>query len=257
MMLVLDRYAWRLLRRTSVSLGLLILVSSCATPTPRAPAWRLIEPWHGSLPTPEPTPTAVPTPTPDFLSRLLPPTRSPGAPVSTPTPDPLRAVPTARTETIWHVVQPGDSVNAIAQRYGVGSRQILSTNGLNNPNLLSVGQTLEIPPPIVETVGPGVKLIPDSALVYGPASAIFDLNRFVGSWASHLNAYQETVEDRDLSGPGIVQLVAQRYSVDPRLLLFVLEERSGWVRSSSIPAETRTYPLGYVAPGSDGLFSQL
>jgi hypothetical protein len=109
----------------------------------------------------------------------------------------------------------------------------------------------------VVAAGPSTKLLPDSALVYGPASAVFDLSGFTGRWASYLNAYHETVEEREISGPGLVQLVAQRYSVDPRLLLAILEDRGGWVRRSSISADERVYPLGYVAPGSEGLFSQL
>jgi murein DD-endopeptidase MepM/ murein hydrolase activator NlpD len=217
----------------------------------------MIEPWHGSIATPSASPAASPTATLSLLERLLPPTRAPGVPISTPTPDPIRVMPTPRTETVWYVVRPGDSLNDIAQRYGVGSRQILSANGLANPNYLSIGQTLEIPPPVVEAPGPAAKLIPDSALVFGPSAAPFDMNGRLASWSGYLTGYSETIEERKLSGPGIVQLVAQRYSVDPRLLLAVLEERSGWVRNASVPADTRTYPLGYVAPGSEGLFSQL
>ena len=243
--------------QTAWGLCLMVLLAGCSSPTPTGPAWRMIEPWHGSLP--ERTATAIPPPTAtrDLLSRLLPPTRAPGVPISTHTPDPFRPIPTARSETVWYVVRAGDSLNAIAQRYGVGTRQILTVNGLFNADFLSVGQTLEIPPPIVESPGPATKLIPDSALVYGPASAVFDMNQVLGTWSGYLNVYHETVEERELSGPGIVQLVAQRYSIDPRLLLAVLEERSGWVRSSTIQGETQTYPLGYIAPGSEGLFSQL
>ena len=247
-------------RRTSraawVSL-LVVLSAACGRPPAETPPWELIEPWHGWLPGPTASPSAVPTSTPDLLNRLLPPTRVPGSSVNTPTPDPLRPVPTPRTESVWYVVQAGDSISGIAERFGIGPHQLQSANGVVNPNVVGVGQLLEVPPPIVAAPGPSVKIIPDSGLVYGPASAVFDLNRFVGTWASYLNAYHESVEGVELSGPGIVQLVAQRYSLDPQLLLVVLEDRSGWVRSSSVAADSRVYPLGYVAPGSEGLFSQL
>ncbi len=234
----------------------LTLAAACGR-APTTTPWELTEPWHGWLAGPSPTPSATPTSTPDLLTRLLPPTRVPGRPVATPTPDPIRPVPTPRTETVWYVVQPGDSLSAVASRFGIGTRQLQGANGLLNPNVLPVGETLEVPPPIVEAPGPGIKIIPDSALVYGPASALFDLARFAGTWTSYLNAYHETIDDRELAGPGIVQLVAQRYSVDPRLLLAVLEDRGGWVRSSSVSADSRVYPLGYVTQGSEGLFSQL
>jgi murein DD-endopeptidase MepM/ murein hydrolase activator NlpD len=123
--------------------------------------------------------------------------------------------------------------------------------------VLSVGQILTIPPQVVDPLGPSNKILPDSELVYGPASADFDLTGFASQWSSHLIAYSEEVEGRVLRGPEIVQLVAQRYSVNPRLLLAVLEEHSGWVASSQISSSERIYPMGYVRAGWEGLFSQL
>jgi hypothetical protein len=99
--------------------------------------------------------------------------------------------------------------------------------------------------------------LPDSALVYGPASILFDLSGFTGTWSSHLSAYSETVDGVTLSGPGIVLQVAQQYSVDPRLLLAVLELQGGWVRSANVAGDVRIYPVGHIAPGYEGLFSQL
>ena len=240
-----------------LNLLVLALSAACGRPAAETPRWELIEPWHGWLPGPTASPSAVPTSTPDLLRRLLPPARVPGIPVATPTPDPQRPVPTPRTEIVWYVVQAGDSISGIAERFGIGPRQLQSANGIVNPNVVGVGQLLEVPPPIVAAPGPSVKIIPDSALVYGPASALFDLNGFVSAWSSYLNVYHESVDGVELSGPGVVQMAAQRYSVDPRLLLAILEERGGWVRSSFVDADSGVYPLGYVAPGSEGLFSQL
>lgn len=199
-----------------------------------------------------PTETPLPTETPE-----LPPSPAPTLPPMTPTPDPPRARPTIRSETLWHVVAYGDSLGTIANRYEIGPGQIVSANGLVNPDILSIGQVLQVPPPIVEPEGPANKIIPDSALVYGPGSIPFDLSQFAAGWNSHLNAYTEEVDGVLLSGPGIVQLVAQRYSVDPRLLLAILEAQGGWVRSTEISSDSWTYPVGYRNPAQGGLFSQL
>lgn len=43
-----------------------------------------------------------------------------------------------------HVVQRGDSIYSIAQRYGVSSQKIINDNELTNPSQLSVGQTIVI-----------------------------------------------------------------------------------------------------------------
>ncbi len=44
-----------------------------------------------------------------------------------------------------HTVQPGDTLNGIAQLYGLTVQAILDANGLSDPNQLSPGQTLLIP----------------------------------------------------------------------------------------------------------------
>jgi len=44
-----------------------------------------------------------------------------------------------------YVVQPGDTVNTIAVRYGIRAWELMLANGLYGPHLLFVGQTLAIP----------------------------------------------------------------------------------------------------------------
>ncbi|MBE9129068.1 MULTISPECIES: peptidoglycan DD-metalloendopeptidase family protein [unclassified Coleofasciculus] len=42
-------------------------------------------------------------------------------------------------------VKPGDTVDAIARRYGLSRTELIQANGLNNPNLIRVNQQLTIP----------------------------------------------------------------------------------------------------------------
>jgi LysM repeat protein len=44
-----------------------------------------------------------------------------------------------------HIVQPGEYVTLIAQRYGVTPQAILRANNIPNPNYIEVGQQLIIP----------------------------------------------------------------------------------------------------------------
>lgn len=46
---------------------------------------------------------------------------------------------------MYHVVQPGQTLSAIAWRYGVSTYALASANGLWNPNYIYVGQVLVIP----------------------------------------------------------------------------------------------------------------
>ena len=179
--------------------------------------------------------------------------------ILTPTPDPPHFVPTLRAESQAYSVKSGDTLGQIAQRYGVSLEALIAANKLPNPNLLEVGQELIIPAPDASGAGPAFKIIPDSELVYSPASAQFDASTFIASKDGYLNHYQQDVEDegKTLSGAEIVALVAKQYSVNPRLLLAVLEYQSGWVTKSNPAAETRDYPIGIRETQRKGLYRQL
>ncbi len=56
----------------------------------------------------------------------------------------------ARTTQVVHVVQPGETLFSIAQRYGVEMDVIVEANGLRDPNDIRAGQKLIIPGVAVE-----------------------------------------------------------------------------------------------------------
>lgn len=43
-----------------------------------------------------------------------------------------------------YTVEKGDTLSAIAKKYGTTYQQIAKDNGISNPNLIYAGQTLEI-----------------------------------------------------------------------------------------------------------------
>ena len=53
--------------------------------------------------------------------------------------------PAAVASQETYIVKPGDTMGAIASRFGVSVNAILEANGLDNPNRLSIGQALIIP----------------------------------------------------------------------------------------------------------------
>ena len=173
----------------------------------------------------------------------------------TPTPDPTRTTLTDLAPFLRaHNVAFGETLSYIANLYDSTVEELLAINGLENEDLLAAGQELIVPSG--ETVvGPSLKLIPDSELVYGPNLEDFDVASRVLSYGGYLSTYSEEVEGAELSGAEIVQLVADRFSVNPRLLLAVLEFRSGWLTENS--AIENDYPLGYVKEDYEGLYQQL
>ncbi len=45
-----------------------------------------------------------------------------------------------------YVVQQGDSLSVIAQRFGVTAKELADFNGIENPDSIKIGQSLAIPP---------------------------------------------------------------------------------------------------------------
>ena len=64
------------------------------------------------------------------------------APTATPTPRP-RATPTPTP--VIYTVQPGDVLSAIADRFGVLVEDIVAANDIADPDILAVGEELQIP----------------------------------------------------------------------------------------------------------------
>lgn len=54
-------------------------------------------------------------------------------------------IPTGDATYVEYVVQRGDLLVAIAERFGVSVEDILAINDIRNPSSLTVGQTLRIP----------------------------------------------------------------------------------------------------------------
>ncbi len=193
-------------------------------------------------------------------SLLIVPSDTPSLPTETPiqpTPNPTR-FPMALSDGTY-TVQPGDTLAVIAARFGVDIIAIITVNNLTNPDQLEVGQVLQIPTqPVVSTTNAtGFKIVPDSEVVFGPTTAGFDVAAYVKLKSGFLRVYSEEVGGELWSGVELVNLVALAYSVNPRLLLALLEYQSGWLSSPSPTAEQALYPLGYIDPSRQGLYSQL
>ena len=178
-------------------------------------------------------------------------------PFQTPTPDPVRKPPDPREIPEWYTVQFGDSLSSIASRMGVGANQILVENGLPNPDFLAVGQVLRMPTPRPLAPSPSFKIIPDAELVYGESAQDFSALELIRAWNGALDRYDEFVDGEQLSGAQIVDRVASKYSVNPRLLLAVLEYQGGWLTMPERAPDRFTYELGYEHIGLEGLYSQL
>lgn len=192
------------------------------------------------LPTGTPTPEKVPDPTstPVQIEHAFPSTESPAG-------------------MFDYTTRPGDTLEALARRFGVEPAQIPTDSPLPTIGYLPVGQQLQIPN-LLGAMSPGGDLLPDGELVYSPTARDFDLLSFVAQAGGYLSGYSEPMEDGAvLSGVAIVHKVADENSVNPRLLLALLEVRSGWVFGSPKDVDAMEYPIGFRIPGRTGLYQDL
>lgn len=154
-----------------VTLAFLLTAAACGRvitrPTP-APA------------TPTPTPTSSPQP--------------PARPTATPapyTPEPT-ATPTVTPTPIIHTIARGETLIAIARKYGVSVAAIQEANGILDPRSLRVGQQLAIPseneqgqPVAIDTPTPTPLPLTIGPLYFGnnPAGGLWVLGEVINSGA--------------------------------------------------------------------------
>ena len=76
-------------------------------------------------------------------------------------------------------------------------------------------------------------------------------------YRSHSDPTLPDINGETLTAAQIIIQVAQDYSVNPRLLLALIQYRSHWVTHLNPDLATLDYPLGYVKPNHIGLYHQL
>jgi len=162
------------------------------------------------------------------------------------------------TAPLLYYTQAGDTLPVIATRFGVETGDISSPNGsVLTTGLLTPNTLLVIPHVLVNTTS-AVKIIPDSELVYSPSAVDFDTEAFVNQAGGYLSQYQEWLGSTEwTSGAAVVERIATENSINPRLLLALIEYESGWVYGQPSNPKQEDYPLGKVDLSLKGLYSQL
>ncbi len=154
-----------------------------------------------------------------------------------------------------YLSQSGDTLTALAARFGVSPGEI--TPPQPTSGLLATGQELTIPNLLGEPPYPSA-VLPDSAVIYSPANASFQVEDYIAQAGGYLSTYDEQVDPGVWeTGSQIVQRVASESSINPQVLLAFLEFRSGWVRGQPIDPSQVDYPIGFYIPDYHGLYLEL
>ncbi|HKJ38010.1 MAG TPA: M23 family metallopeptidase [Anaerolineales bacterium] len=197
--------------------------------------------------TPFPSPTA--TPLANFVTRDA--TSQPAVDVVTSTAD---------GNSILYYAQGGDWLPAVASRFGVSVNEITSPKILPERGYIDAGTLLIIPNRLDETVlyTPAVQFIPDSEVVFSATSAGFDIDQYVQDAGGYLSTYREWLNTTEwTTGAGEIERLAYENSINPRLLLALLDYEANWVRGTPEDQFRMDYPLGHENYRNKGMFGQL
>jgi LasA protease len=168
-----------------------------------------------------------------------------------PTPSPTVAAP------YLYYTQAGDTLPVLAVRFGVQPSEITSPDALPEKKLLPPNQLLVIPHRLANTTS-SQHLLPDSEIVFSPSAMDFDVAGFVKNAGGYLSTYGSFISNGgESSGADIILRVARDNSINPRLLLALLEYQSGWVYGQPGNLAQTAYPMGNIDMSRSGLYNQL
>lgn len=200
----------------SVFLTVTLLVTSCSTFSAERPAA---------------------TPSPAVMS----------APVSVPTVLPARPA-YAPGELVDYIAQTGDTLPALASRFNTSIDEILDANTFipREATTMPPGMPMKIPIYYRALWGTRFQSIPDHAFVNSPSASGFNTAAFVAAQPGWLKNYRAYVGAEWKSGAELVDYIAINYSLDPRLILSILEYQGGALTLAEPPV--RRNLLGLIRP---------
>ncbi len=242
-----------------------LLLSACAadsslwgeyaTPTASYPT---LDPIASNTVLPSPTDTAV------FVNPIFPTITSTSTPTySLPTPLAISAsaqtvTPASPNQPILYYVQSGDTLDALAARFGVDKKEITSPKVFPETGLIDPGTLLIVPRKIEAETTPNVQVLPDVEIVFSAAAADFNIAQFIAGAGGHLSQYREYLGSSGwTTGSQAISRLAYENSISPRVLLALLEYESRWVYGAPTTTQSEEYPMGFQSLKYKGLFMQM
>ena len=210
------------------------------------------------------------------------------APASTPEPERTATpAPTANLIPdgyIEYETQSGDTIPVVAAHFGVDAGSIITLADLENNGktdgtlceegasgnssaedddgcvvstaILDPGTVLYVKDVLGETT-PDKILFPDSEVVYSPSVIGFDPAGFARAQGGKLGEHLEPLQAGMVFAADKIWELSEEHSVNPRLLLSIIEHHGGWVTHEPETDEEKRYPMGYLHPDRGGIIAQL
>lgn len=222
------------------SAGSLWGVAETPTPFAASPSTPEVDPFNfQDLPIFFPTSTPPFQPAPVFTSAPFPTEASF-------TPPPTANVPVYDAAPFLYYAQSGDMLSAVAARFGVDESEIISDADLTRTTLIDPGALLVIPNRISEEMSPNVQIMPDTEIIFSLTAADFNVREYVRQAGGYLSKFKDYLGSTGwIDGDQAIERLAIENSINPRLLLALLEFESRWVRGQPIDRLHTDYPMGF------------
>jgi murein DD-endopeptidase MepM/ murein hydrolase activator NlpD len=158
-----------------------------------------------------------------------------------------------------YYAQSGDTLAGVAKRFDVEVSEITATVPLpGSVSLIDPGTLLVIPERVTDGMTPNEQIMPDSEVVFTASAVDFDIPAYIDSADGYLKTYREYLGSTGwVTGPEAIRRLAYENSINPRLLLAVLEYESRWVRGQPVDALHAEYPMGYEDFRYKSMFTQM
>lgn len=161
-----------------------------------------------------------------------------------PAPAPAAAPPPARPSAAEHVVEPGDTLGGIAQRYGLSVADLVRYNGLADPDHVVVGQVLSLRAPTAAVKG--------ASYVVQPGDVLWEIAARFGVAAADVAA-TNGIGAEGLIHPGQVlkvPLPGRWYTVQPGDTLGAIAARHGTTTAALLALNSLADP-DLIRPGDE------
>jgi len=145
-----------------------------------------------------------------------------------------------------YYAQSGDMLSAVANRFGVDESEITSDADLTKTTLIDPGTLLVIPNRITEPMTPYVQIMPDAELIFSYTAVDFDVKEYVQQSGGYLSKFKDYLGSTGwIDGDAAIERLATENSINPRLILAMLEFESRWVRGQPVDELHIDYPMGF------------
>ena len=174
------------------------------------------------------------------------------------TPLPTRG-PHPPGELVPYKAQSGDTLPAVAAHFNTTVDAIMAANPdlPSDTTTLPPGKDLEIPAYYLPLIGTPFQMLPDSEVIYGPTVEEFNLRMELLGHPGFVSDAADYAYRIDRPAWQVIEIIALNYSLNPRLLLALLEYRGSGLTDPFPSQELQTYPLGHVDERYRGMFRQL